>query len=322
MKMTKLFITTALLSLSLSAFAKNEIMPLDFDLRDLPKKGKPLLGQTITIDTRKPETCKEMRDALDPKHSNRLFDDLCKQDKERPYATVVIINPSEEVASGVIYNFNEDDMIHANNGRNVAVMSLLVVGRYLALGIENVPGWTSPQGDIGQAWYDNVTSKPVIDNDDFVTNFIEHPISGAGYYTIARHSGFSAWESFGFSVVSSTFIWEYGLEAIFERPSINDLIVTPVLGSLLGELLYQISEKISDNDGKVLGSRKLGFLVQSITHPGLFLSALINQTLGADWFKEGDIGWVVRNSQNRFGIVPLSVQDTGPELALRMRLKF
>ncbi len=98
--------------------------------------------------------------------------------------------------------------------------------------------------------------------------------------------------------------------------------MTPVLGSLLGELLYQISEKITENDGKILGSTTLGMIAQGIASPGLFMSALINQTIGADWFKSGDIGWVVRNRANRPGIVPLTAQDTSREIAMRLRLQF
>lgn len=298
-----------------------QLIPSDFDLAKVPKKQSPLLGQSITVDTRKPETCKEIRTALDPKHSNRKFDELCKPNEARPYSTVVIVQEPSEEASAVLYKLNPGQIQHVNNGRNVLILGTLVVGRFIATGIEEA-NWKRPTNGIVNAWADHVSRPPVIDKDNFRTNFIEHPISGAVYYSIARHSGFSMLESFGFSVFSSTFLWEYGLEAIFERPSINDLIVTPVLGSLIGELFYQTYQSIERNDGKVLGSRTVGTAVQVITNPGYYFSEGLNELLGGNWFKEGDIGWVVRDRANRPGIVPMSYQDSSRELALRFRLRF
>lgn len=308
--------------LHLAGFATYaQLIPSDFDLAKVPKKQAPLLGQTITVDTRKPETCREIRTALDPKHSNRKFDELCKRNDNRPYSTVVIVQGRTEEASGVLHTLNSGQLQHVNNGRNVLILGTMVVGRFIATGIEEA-NWKRPTNGIVNAWVDHVSRPPVIDKDDFRTNFIEHPISGAVYYSIARHSGFSALESFGFSVFSSTFLWEYGLEAIFERPSINDLIVTPLLGSLIGELFYQTFQAIERNDGRVLGSRTVGTAIQVITNPGYYFSEGLNELLGGNWFKEGDIGWVVRDRTNRPGIMPMSAHDTSTELALRFRLKF
>ncbi|WP_203249645.1 MULTISPECIES: DUF3943 domain-containing protein [Cysteiniphilum] len=64
--------------------------------------------------------------------------------------------------------------------------------------------------------------------------YIGHPYAGAIYYMAARDSGFGEFESFLYSAFISTFFWEYGVEAFAEVPSIQDLIVTPVDGWLLG----------------------------------------------------------------------------------------
>lgn len=296
------------------------IAPIDFNLKDV-KTSQPKIGQAITIDTRDQYTCSQIRKALDPKKSDRRFDQLCEPNAERPYSTVVMIHNDGEIASGVLYKLSKDDLAHVNNSRNVLLLGVAVVGRFLSQGVEN-SNWTSLNGrSIGEAWWDHVSKKPVIDKDNFRTNFIEHPISGAAYYTIARHSGFSAWQSFGFSAFASTFLWEYGLEAIFERPSINDMIVTPVIGSLIGELFYQIHEKIEAQDGRLLGSRSLGTFIQWITNPGYYLSEGLNEILGSGFFKEGEVGWVVRRQPNHH-FIPLRSEDHVNQIALRLRLKF
>ena len=68
----------------------------------------------------------------------------------------------------------------------------------------------------------------------------------------------NGWYSFWYSFALSTFFWEYGIEAFAEVPSIQDLIVTPVAGALLGEGFYLAKRHILKNDNKLLGSRVLG----------------------------------------------------------------
>lgn len=116
-------------------------------------------------------------------------------------------------------------------------------------------------------WRYNVTHAPVLDGDHLAMNFVAHPISGAGYYQVARSSWLSPAESFGYSAIESNVIWEYGFEALIERPSVQDLIITPALGSLLGELEYRLCKKIEAQDGKVLGSKALGSTALFLLNP-------------------------------------------------------
>jgi len=81
------------------------------------------------------------------------------------------------------------------------------------------------------------TKPPVFDEDLFVTNYLGHPYQGGFYYNSLRSQGATMWQSALFSLGQSL-IWEYGWEAGFEQPSIQDLIVTPVVGSLYGELTH------------------------------------------------------------------------------------
>ena len=126
---------------------------------------------------------------------------------------------------------------------------------------ESVTKWdksTMSFSTVTDKWKLDVKAGPVWDKDDWVINYIGHTYQGAAYYVVARHSGFDWKGAFLFSTICSTFMWEYGFESFAEVPSIQDLIVTPIAGSLLGELLLHGEETIMENDGKVLGSKMLG----------------------------------------------------------------
>lgn len=116
-------------------------------------------------------------------------------------------------------------------------------------------------------WWDNVSHAPVWDEDDWFLNYVTHPYAGAIYYMGARSAGAGAGVSFAYSFALSTFFWEYGIEAFAERPSIQDLIVTPVAGSLLGEGFYLIKRHLVENDYNLCDSRALGITVALLIDP-------------------------------------------------------
>jgi hypothetical protein len=107
-------------------------------------------------------------------------------------------------------------------------------------------------------WKENVKSGPVWDKDKWVLNWVMHPYCGGLYYMTARSSGFTIVESFGYSAIMSTFFWEYGIESFAEVPSLQDLIITPVLGSVVGEGFFYAKKSIVKHDKKILQSRALG----------------------------------------------------------------
>lgn len=92
----------------------------------------------------------------------------------------------------------------------------------------------------------HLTTAPVWDNDDWRLNYLGHPYAGSIYYNTVRAQGASVWQSFLFSLGASTF-WEYAVEATAEPASTQDLIVTPVVGSLLGELVNQLTLSMKKN---------------------------------------------------------------------------
>jgi uncharacterized protein DUF3943 len=114
---------------------------------------------------------------------------------------------------------------------------VITVGVLYALP-ESVSNWTSRDKDVSAShWLHNVQS-PQWDKDDWFVNYVGHPYVGAIYYTRARERGFSKGGAFVFSTVAST-AYEFGVEALFERPSYQDLIVTPVAGALLGAFVFE-----------------------------------------------------------------------------------
>ena len=102
---------------------------------------------------------------------------------------------------------------------------------------ESISGWSHEDKKNGfKEWREHV-SKPVWDDDSWWLNYVTHPYWGGAYYIRARERGLDRWQSFWYSALLST-LWEYGVEAVAEPVSIQDMIVTPVLGSLVGEYLF------------------------------------------------------------------------------------
>lgn len=97
-----------------------------------------------------------------------------------------------------------------------------------------------PATSIGD-WKRNLKEGWEWDADRFGTNFIGHPHSGNYYFNVARSNGYSFWGSLPFAIEGSV-TWEYFGENT--RPSINDIINTPISGMFLGEILYRVSSNI------------------------------------------------------------------------------
>lgn len=84
-----------------------------------------------------------------------------------------------------------------------------------------------------------VTGRSIrFDNNDYYLNAPGHPLAGTAYYMIARSSNYNALEAFLFSLAGST-LWELIVE-FREVMSINDMIFTPIAGSVIGEVGYQL----------------------------------------------------------------------------------
>jgi Domain of unknown function (DUF3943) len=103
---------------------------------------------------------------------------------------------------------------------------------------EDISGWSEREKNRGfDNWTRNVGS-PEFDEDGWPMNYIAHPYWGATYYIRARERGFGEILSFTYAALASA-AYEFGVEAVFEKPSIQDLIVTPIAGALVGALVFE-----------------------------------------------------------------------------------
>lgn len=179
----------------------------------------------------------------------------------------------------IVYLSIKDSIVYPppyRDWRRLGITSSMYVGAtVIAFGVlwvmpESTTNWDKEEmkeKGIAWKWKENVKAGPVWDEDNWVLNWITHPYSGGVYYMTSRSAGFSRLESFGYSAIMSTFFWEYGIEAFAEIPSIQDLIITPVVGSVIGEGFFYAKKSILKHDKKVLKSRTLGITTLFLIDP-------------------------------------------------------
>ena len=127
-------------------------------------------------------------------------------------------------------------------------------------------------------WKENVRN-PHWDDDTFLINYVLHPYWGATYYVRGRERGLSRPQSLAFSAGLS-FLYEFGMEALFEQPSYQDLIVTPVVGSLIGEFwFWGVRDRIKAKPGSLTWQDKT---ILVLTDPLGTASTLTDGWLGID----------------------------------------
>lgn len=199
---------------------------------------------------------------------------------------------------------------YPNYGRLAGNTTVLFAGGFTMLMIlqalpDDATAWNSAdrkRTPMFQRWYENVMHGPVFDKDNAIFNYVLHPYAGAAYYMSARSQGFNFWQSALYSFAISTFFWEYGIEAFNEIPSINDLIITPMGGMLLGEAFYIAKRYIVEHDYELLGTKWLGYPVAFILDP-------VNECLG--WFR----------GNNAHGYSSRRHTDTAPRINLSPDLR-
>ncbi|TLD82219.1 DUF3943 domain-containing protein [Helicobacter sp. MIT 05-5293] len=152
-----------------------------------------------------------------------------------------------------------------HRGRYVLTSTgVIVLGTIAGAGIlylmpESATNWNKDDiVNLGKQWRKNVSRAPVVDADDWFLNWITHPYWGAVYYMQTRVAGYSWSESVLYSAFASAFFWEFGIEAFAEIPSWQDLVITPAIGSIFGELFFRATRHIQANQNRLLGSKILG----------------------------------------------------------------
>ena len=156
----------------------------------------------------------------------------------------------------------------------------------IALLPEDISNWDKEEG-IFNKWGENVTAGPVWDRDNGPLNLIGHPYFGGVYYQSARKSGYRQWDAFVYSTLMSTFYWEYGIESFAEVPSIQDLVITPVLGWAYGEWAYTTEMSIRADNNEVWGSTMLGSTALALLDPVDSLGIGLNNLFGKEIVKAG-----------------------------------
>jgi hypothetical protein len=92
----------------------------------------------------------------------------------------------------------------------------------------------------------------------------------------ARAQGYHPVGSFLFATAASTF-WEFGIESWQEQPSYQDLIVTPIVGSLIGEARFRAKRALLETNTRF--SRTLAVVID----PFQSLAEVIGSSFGQDW---------------------------------------
>ena len=240
----------------------------------LGKKTK-VQGEMLTIDTANVEVCEQIQSTLLDEvkiDSAEIASPYFCDSREGRYINVIRFDNNKNERPAI---FSESNSL----ADKVQDFTILGVGAMAVIALlpPSISKWKNGTFDDPlKKWKKNATSTPTVDKDHWSINYIGHPVSGGVYYVVARNAGRSPMESFGFSAAMSTFFWEYGFEALAERPSIQDLLITPIIGSLFGEGMYQWGKYIEANGNKIVGSRFLGSIGLVLADPAGSLMRGIN----------------------------------------------
>jgi hypothetical protein len=263
--------------------------------------------RVVTIDANDKATCRRVAQEIAssqilPARPEDALENLCNDPKRKGNVARIVVMENQDSSE---FQVNLDasfltntDRTLANDTRNLALGMAGTMGVLWAMP-GSFTGWdkekirSNPDGIFAE-YKDNIKRGPVWDKDKAFFNYVAHPAAGAAYYTLSRHNGKSPLESFGYSVAMSTFFWEYGFEAFAEIPSIQDLIITPVIGAILGEAAYQYEQKIRNDGGRLLGSRAMGSAAMIVLNPAGALSDAINSVLGAKVIKRAKADLVLK----------------------------
>jgi hypothetical protein len=136
--------------------------------------------------------------------------------------------------------------------RGFAYSALLntTLGSVLLILPEDISKWDVSErfkiSSLKKHYISSFTKPPVIDNDYWYINYIGHPYQGAFYFNTIRSQGATFWQSTLFNF-SQSMLWEYIWEGGLEQPSIQDIIVTPIVGSFFGELTHRATLSMRKN---------------------------------------------------------------------------
>lgn len=127
----------------------------------------------------------------------------------------------------------------------------------------SISGWTKEtKRDFSMQQYTDNVSQVVWDKDDWWLNYVLHPYWGGSYYVRGQQRGFGAMGSFLYAATLSS-MYEFGAEAFFEEPSIQDLIVTPGAGYFVGKYFMTVRSHIQKKSAVQLSGTDKFILVMT-----------------------------------------------------------
>lgn len=131
----------------------------------------------------------------------------------------------------------------------VLAFDAVMVAAFTLLPTE-VTGWHEPEFN---GLKKNFTEGPRVDNDRFLFNYVAHPLAGSEYYLIARNRDLNWWQSMAYSAALSS-AFEFLIESAYEQASWQDIWITPVSGTVIGELRWQVKKALENpSTGKPVG---------------------------------------------------------------------
>lgn len=198
--------------------------------------------------------------------------------------------------------------------RNMGILSLGIMGLLYVMP-ESVSKWDKDEmkfNTLGKKWKENIKAGPIWDQDEWEINYIGHPYFGAAYYMVARNQGLNPIESGTYSFLMSAFLWEMGIESFAEVPSKQDIIITPLIGSVIGEAFYIWEQRIEANNNQVWGSSFLGKSMLILLNPAGSASSGINRLIDGKPEQAAGLqgGWIIQTP--RSGFIPGEGQVVEP----------
>ena len=208
-------------------------------------------------------------------------------EKAMPYAAAETLNPFDELPRhcknpspySLPYSLTGTSHDWRRLWINTGVLTGAFVGTLLVLEClpEDATSWNRAELQdvpLFKRWKRHVFDKGCEwDHDKFIFNYVLHPYAGAVYFMGARSVGFNFYQSLLYCTLISNVGWEFGIEAFMERPSYQDLFITPLVGSAIGEGFYMLKRHLVDNNYELAGSRLLGDIVAFLIDP-------VNEVIG------------------------------------------
>jgi len=250
---------------------------------------------------------------------------------DNPYA--YDINMSKENHFQLSLNAYEQESINTLNPKYERLVKELAYLQVFAIGTigviaslpEGVSNWSQEDKQFADVQEllnkhsDNIRKGPALDNDSWAINYVGHSVAGSYFYVWGRQSGLSWQESAMLTALMSTFFWEYGWEAFAETPSTQDLIITPLLGSLLGEGTNYLYNRIMDNSGKIYNSSLLGHIGKVILNPIGEVNAYLDSAFDA---ANIEISVDYAYTQNEVNFNPIQTLENYEQVQSYFKLNF